>query len=414
MEIRAKRGSVIRFLLIVSAITIPICYLNCSGAPNGAANLASQSGNFPYQMHADTIAYMSCSNLGGTSTNTQEDPTNVFYNFKVSVNNVNNCDTKSGADAAGCGVGFAPQFASMSASDEAALLQSYQNVYPDLSIRPANDLVDGYATAYISSQCSTDCGDQSYGDANMLGASLLLSNFTSIFYSGSEIEWHNSSSSSTGIIPFGSQISFNGGQNDGAGKAIRNAITEGSGQWYLTTEFSTASGIGVPGQGVSSDGSNQHVYGYGYRFTFKNGQYQSTGPARAVSTVSEYDLASGKQTGSSWSCENFEIIYPGDIGRAAGGVPQWVPLANPQPANALQAAAIQSLPGWQFDEYGNFAVPPPSVTSGDFCDGNLQMHAAGSYSASSTLYFDSSKSGGGTCSASADNCPHLVSICVRN
>ena len=275
-------------------------------------------------------------------------------------------------------------------------------------------------------RASTEDGEQFIlNPATVVDASPAVGEF--FYASGSELpgekdqyygltvtDWHNSYSTSAGEIPMSGQISFTGGQNDGAGSAIRGAITQGSGNYFLTTEFADAAGTGQAGQGASTNGSNGQVYGYGYRFSFTNGQYQSTGPARAISNVYEYDLTTGQQTSSSWTCENFEILYPGDPGRSSG-VPPWTPIANPQPANALQAAALQMLPNWQFDEYGNFVMPPTSVTSGDFCEGTLQMHPQGSYTTpSNTLYYDSTHSGGGTCSTSLNNCPHLVSVCVRN
>ena len=425
MGFHLKKGMVFLVSVTVGIIVVPFLYLNCSGSSTaGSSDAASviASGVFPYQMHVDTIAYMSCSDLNGSSTNTQTDPTNTFFSFKVGVNNINNCDAKPGSDSSGCGVSLTAPFANavnnLSLADKTAVLESstFENLYPDLSIRPNSDLINGGSAAYISTGCTTDCGIQSFADANLLGPSSLLSSFVSIFYSANETDWHNSISTSTGDIPLSGQISFTGGQFDGAGIAIRNAIAQGSGSWFLTTEFATAAGVGQPGQGVSSDGSNTHVYGYGYRFTFTNGQYQPTGPARAIATngVTEYDLTTGQQTGSTWTCENFEILYPGDINRSTGGVPPWNPLVNPQPANALQAAVQQTLPNWQFDEYGNFVVPPSSVTSGDFCNGNLQMQSPGSYTPSNTLYYGSSQNGGGTCSATGNNCPHLISVCIRN
>ncbi len=423
MDVHLKKRVLFLISVTTGIVLVPFLYVNCSGSSTaGASDAASviASGIFPYQMHVDTIAYMSCSDLNGPSTNTQGDPTSTFFSFKAGVNNINNCDGKPGSDSSGCGVSLTAPFANavnnLSISDKTAVLESSSlaNLYPDLSIRPASDLVNGDATAYISTNCTTDCGNQSYADANLLGPSSLLSNFASVFYSGNETDWHNAISTSTGDIPLSGQISFTGGQSDGAGIAIRNAIAQGSGSWFLTTEFATATGVGQSGQGASSDGSNSHVYGYGYRFTFTNGAYQSTGPARTVSSVTEYDLTTGQQTGSSWSCENFEILYPGDINRIAGGVPQWSPLVNPQPANALQAAALQMLPNWQFDEYGNFVAPPTSVTNGDFCNGNLQMESQGSYTPSNTLYYDASHGGGGACSAANGNCPHLISVCIRN
>ncbi len=420
-DVRPKKRYLFFLFLIIGIVSVPIFYLNCSGPNPNSTSAASilSSGVFPYQMHIDTIAYMSCSNLNGPYTNTQNDPTNAFFSFKVAALNSNpgNCTTNS---TGGSGVCLTQPFIyavrNLAPSDQTSVLQSstYGGLYPDLSIRPSSDLVDGSSVAYIGTQCTNDCGNPSFADANLLGASEYLSSYASTFFN-SGTDWHNSYSTSAGEIPMSGQISFTGGQNDGAGSAIRGAITQGSGNYFLTTEFADAAGTGQAGQGASTNGSNGQVYGYGYRFSFTNGQYQSTGPARAISNVYEYDLTTGQQTSSSWTCENFEILYPGDLGRSSG-VPRWTPIANPQPANALQAAALQMLPNWQFDEYGNFVMPPTSVTSGDFCEGTLQMHPQGSYTTpSNTLYYDSTHSGGGgTCSTSLNNCPHLVSVCVRN
>ncbi len=395
IKLQTKKRWFVFLLLVIGIVSVPLFYLNCSGNPTGSSDLASvlqnidDSGTFAYQLQADTIGYMSCGDL----TSGAYDP-NTFWNFKVGAYNQNSGVSLSTA--------FTYAVRNLDLTSKENVLSSSvinQNLYPDLSIRYASNLV---ASSSIISWNGTG-GSSSYADTNLLGTSI-LSNFASQLYSGTENDWHNSNFPSGETIPMSGLVSYPGlgSSPDAVQSALRPAVTQGSGNAFLTTELAQAG----TETGASYQNSYTSAYGYGYRFTFGYGPLQNSGPERAIVSngITEYNLQTESPTGSQWSCQSYLIVYPGDVGRT--GVPTCNATTNPSPSNALQAALVEMLPNWRIDFNGRCVLPPSTVTSGEFCEGNLQMNSPGAYTPSTTVYT-------GGCSATANNCPHVVSACVR-
>ncbi len=412
-KLHTKKRWLVFLVLVVGIVSVPIFYLNCSGAPasgNFDAASTAQSAPFAYQMQIDTLGYMSCGDL----TYQQYDPS-TFWSFKAAA-----------LRSPTAGISLTPDFIGTvqneSDTQQQQVLQATPllNYYPDMSIRWANDVVDGGPNGLVYS--SNQGGGDYYADANFLG-SVTLGQFAQIFTTGTESAWHNSySNSSSSNIPFSSPpnltyLSYPGtGGLDSVPNSIRCATSAGTysgcpsgetaGSAYLTTEFATAQ----TEQGVSVGGSPSEAYGYGYRFTYGHGHYQTGGPARAVLGVTEYNLASDTQTGSNWTCQNYEVVYPGDLG-ATITCPNPNGRTTPSSGNALESAVAQMLPGWTVDYAYGCAVPPSSATSGQFCEGTYAMHT--SYS-SGINYTTPTQYVGSSCSTASNNCPHIVSVCVRN
>ena len=404
-KLQTKKRWLVFLLLVIGIVSVPLFYLNCSGSPTGSADSASvlntvdNGGIIAYQLQIDTLAYMSCGDL----TSGAYDPT-TFWNFKVGAYNSSSGNCANGGSGSGVCLNTAFTYAVRNldlATKESILSTSTinQNLYPDLSVRYASDLVD---SSSIISWNGTS-GSSSYADSNLLGTSI-LSNFASQLYSGTENDWHNSNFPSGETIPMSGLVSYPGlgSSPDAVESALRTAVTQSSGNAFLTTELAQAG----TETGASYQNSYSSAYGYGYRFTFGYGPLQNSGPERAITSngVTEYNLQTGSPTGSQWSCQSYIIVYPGDVGRT--GVPTCNATTNPTPSNALQTALVEMLPNWQIDFNGRCVLPPSTVTSGEFCEGNLQMNAPGAYTPSTTVYT-------GGCTAAANNCPHVVSVCAR-
>lgn len=370
-----KQFAIQSFLFVLLAGAV-LSFQNCGGPIVSEADLASQAANLPlaFEAQMDQVAYMSCSSINN--------PTSHF-NYKV------------GAYASPSGLRFRSAFRSAASQ-----------------FKSESDLLDALQASSINTSSKSQLAiRQVVNLQSSLNSS--VSTFPSSLVDAS-ISGYLRSTGGTGYIsyfpnqPSGyqnieMQIAYPTTTENDASLNRANVLSSG-GAGVLATTFSSGGGtaIATPGTAVTT------AYGRGFTFTFGIPSGYSGGmPTKVLTSVSERNLETNSNTGSSWDCNSnyvFKIVRAQDRN---GGAGQTCSNANFDdvtggPTQALVYNTIRSmLPQtyWAVDVVNRCIVAKTTATNGTCYPASTAVGAI--------------NYGGGTCVPGSNTCPHFLSVCKR-
>jgi hypothetical protein len=393
----------------VAIVSLFATYQNCSQSPDTTSQSmlqqAAENLPFAYVATADTISYMSCTNMPTTLD------TSAYYTFRV------------GAYNAGAGLSLSSAYQQATQFDTPtnrgqALSQSLANsgATLQLSIRQLGNFQNVLSGAGNAVAPGLDTGPfLSELDTNPMASQLggLVNGAFNNFFQGSFLNF----SGGSGLM----QSSLIFMQSETAATSVRQDLNDPKALLTLTFTESAASGDTSARAPAGASDANV-VYGVGYSVQFGPPPAYpgwATSDHRVLSSITEMDLGGGTlpQSGHQWHCPatlQFKIVQPSDIAPTATGS-NFVCRMQPDPQMSSLSAADQAtltsirnvlpIASWYVD-MDNHCVIPKSSAALTSCYGNRSGPPYIEYVTGSCTAFNQS-------TLAIGNCPHWVSVCVR-
>jgi hypothetical protein len=396
-----------RHVVLVIIVGLFGTFQNCSQPLSTTANDMLQQAQlnlpFAYIATADEIAYMSC-----TSMPTSID-TNAYFSFRV------------GAYNSGAGLALTPTFLSQTQYYNPvyrgqALSQSLANsgATLQLAIRQLGNYQNVLSGAGGAIAPGLDTGPfLSQLDANPMASQLgaLSAGAWQNYFQGSFLNF----SGGTGAM----QSSLVFMESETASVSVRTNLNNKKAVLGLT--FTETAGAGDTSARAPISGSGQAVYGTAYLAQFGLPSVDRSWPTsdqRVLSSISEIDMGGGTLPQQRpWSCPvtmQFKIVQPTDVFPTATGsnfVCQQQPDPNPASLSVsdqqILAAVRNVLPvgSWYLD-MTNHCIIPKAQAALTSCYGNRTNSVNIDYTSGACTAFNQS-------TGVIGNCPHWLSICVR-
>jgi hypothetical protein len=369
-----------QYLLILFAL---LFYQNCSEMTN-TDSLVSEADNLPfaYVARPDTIAYMSCSNLNGSS------PQGLFtYRIMAS----------GGGNG---GLAFTPEFRSATSGRSIAqrvelLADSPLNTSTqlELSIR-TRDLTQIWLQNKNGLQPTVDSGlwTPQLGDTKIVTALSASNSFVNYF---------------AGAVQPKIDISLlQAGSQESDATSTRQGLSSNT---FLTLAYSNSLDPADDLLRTVPD-SNGKLYGTGYGLSFGPGP-GSSNTWRVIQSVAEYDLRTLTSMVSTWTCYKFQIRRPGDDNFCESGN------CLDQSDSSVTAARRMLDPNLWYIHMSTSATTPwmtfiePKGTTGDSCYNIPDTTTMPAYT-----YTDACNEVTPQDSSVGPYvyCPHYFTVCTRN
>ncbi len=387
---RRKRAALVSAIVLMT-FSVPILFENCSQAPSGSDSVSSvaSTAGFAYNTAVDTLAYMSCSGYVDTAI------PNNYFTFRAG-----SLGTTSGVQI---NQNFANAARNLNVSDKIAAIQQStvnNNIYAQLSVRSptaadSTGKVYGFQVVY-----GPPSGSINTFYASQFVGSLSQTEILNTLFSGAfGTDWHNNFTVAGTQQNFFGSIQFTDSELEASN--IRAQVGTG-GPGYLSLNYAP---VGSFNSAVApTAGSLNSIYGTGYKFTFGLASGHTSGIARAVTAVSEYDLSTQAADGHTWACDPslvFTVVNGfNDLGHGITCTAN-NPVTAAQISAAASIRAILPAATWGIDYVNKCVYPLSTSTVVGYCNGSSAVGAV-NYT-------------GAVCNAAQpNNCPHYVSICTRN
>lgn len=368
------------------SLALVVFFQNCSDQGVDSLKLSSmafKAAPFAYDSNIDTLAYMSCSEMG-TSYDAR-----AFFSFKA------------GSYTAASGININSTFFNYmkyyTAAERLTALQTSdanRGAWLQMSLRERSD----YQNILASNENSVEADKDYYSFLQNLDSTPVSSVLLGLPTGARERRFSGITDSQSQRLE--GAIRYLGAE--GIADSVRTQLTGQQALLALTytsiADMDDTAARAVPGSG-------NKVYGMGYKISFTDDLI--AGANRVLGTVNETDLATGATSGSairSWTCRQdlrFKIVRPQDAATAPCTM-NYTDVSSSATEAQLLVHIRKVLPVdyWSVD-FANRCIMQKPLVAGFSCYGTRPTNAPAINYTNST-----------TCT-NATNCPHYFSLCYR-